>query len=160
MTCHVSTLCSISYIMYSRISSNVTCVLQCVAGCCSVVQCVAVCCSVLQCVAVCGSVLLCTAGSPPMSPVCCNVLPCAAVCCRVLQCVAVCCRVLPCAAVCCSAAQCVAVRFVLQRGSVRVSTRVQSQIISLCAYVILALTVPHSMCICNQNSPSLFKRMI
>jgi len=30
-----------------------TCVLQCVAVCCSVLQCVAVCCSVLQCVAVC-----------------------------------------------------------------------------------------------------------
>jgi len=29
-----------------------TCVLQCVAVCCSVLQCVAVCCSVLQCVAV------------------------------------------------------------------------------------------------------------
>jgi len=34
-----------------------TCVLQCVAVCCSVLQCVAVCCSVLQCVAVCCSVL-------------------------------------------------------------------------------------------------------
>jgi len=29
---------------------TVTCVLQCVAVCCSVLQCVAVCCSVLQCV--------------------------------------------------------------------------------------------------------------
>jgi len=36
-----------------------TCMLQCVAVCCSVLQCVAVCCSVLQCVAVCCSVLQC-----------------------------------------------------------------------------------------------------
>ena len=48
-----------------------------------VLQCVAVCCSVLQCVAVCGSVLQCVA-------VCCSVLQCVAVCCSVLQCVAVC----------------------------------------------------------------------
>jgi len=38
-----------------------TCMLQCVAVCCSVLQCVAVCCSVLQCVAVCRSVLQCVA---------------------------------------------------------------------------------------------------
>ena len=56
------------------VSVLVYCVLQCVAGCCSVLQCVAVCCSVLQCVAV-----------------CCSVLQCVAVCCSVLQCVAVCC---------------------------------------------------------------------
>ena len=49
------------------LNSN-TCVLQCVAVCCSVLQCVAVCCSVLQCVAACCSVS-------------CSVLQCVAVCC-------------------------------------------------------------------------------
>ena len=53
-----------------------SCLLQCVAVCCSVLQCVAVCCSALQCAAV-----------------CCSVLQCVAVCCSVLQCVAVCCSV-------------------------------------------------------------------
>jgi len=36
-----------------RTDQVLSCVLQCVAVCCSVLQCVAVCCSVLQCVAVC-----------------------------------------------------------------------------------------------------------
>ena len=46
-----------------NLALTVSCVLQCVAACCSVLQCfaalqcVAVCCSVLQCVAVCCSVL-------------------------------------------------------------------------------------------------------
>ena len=38
--------------------SQVDCVFQCGAVCCSVLQCVAVCCSVLQCLAVCCSILL------------------------------------------------------------------------------------------------------
>ena len=42
-------------------SLHTSCVMQCVAVCCSVLQCVAVCCSVLQCVAVCCSVLQCVA---------------------------------------------------------------------------------------------------
>ena len=66
-----------------------SCVLQCVAVCCSVLQCVAACCSVLQCVAVSCSVLQCVA-------VCCSMLQYVAVCCSVLQCVAVCCSVLQC----------------------------------------------------------------
>jgi len=65
------------------------CVLQCVAGCCSVLRCVAVRCSALQCVAV-----------------CCSVLQCVAVCGSVLQYVAVCCSVLQCVGVCCSVQQC------------------------------------------------------
>ena len=66
-----------------------SCLLQCVAVCCSMLQYVAVCCSVLQCVAVRCSVLQCVA-------MCCSVLQCVAVCCSVLQCVAVCCSVLQC----------------------------------------------------------------
>jgi len=80
--------------------SHVTCVLQCVAVCCSVLQSVAVCCSVLQCVAV-----------------CCSVLQCVAVCCRVLQCVSILCmakRVRR--ALCCSVWHYVAVCFNLVYG--------------------------------------------
>jgi len=86
-----------------------TCVLQCVAvccsglprvaACCSVLQCVAVGCSVLQRVAVCCSMLQCVA-------VCCSVLHRVAVCCGVLQSVAVCSSVTQCFAVCCSVLQC------------------------------------------------------
>ena len=83
----------------TRRGMRVTCVMQCVAVCCSVLQCVAVCCSVLQCVTVCCSVLQCVA-------VLCSALQCVAVRCNVLQCVAVCRSVLQCAAVCCSVLRC------------------------------------------------------
>jgi len=115
---------------------NTTCVLQCVAVCCSVLQCAAMCCSVLQCVAVCCSVLQCVAVLPlPFTHTVqhtairntTGVLKCAAVCCSVLQCVAARCNVpshphVPsnrqhtanrkydmCVVACCSVLQCVAV---------------------------------------------------
>jgi len=79
-----------------------SCLVQCVAVCCSVVQCVAVWCSVVQCVAVWCSVLQYVA-------VWCSVVQCVAVCCSVLQCGAVCCSLVQCGAVCCSVVQCDAV---------------------------------------------------
>ena len=73
-----------------------TCVLQCVAMCCSVLQLVAVCGSVWQCVAVCCSVLQ---RRRTMQLVGCSLLWCIAVYCGVLQSVAVFCSVLQCVAV-------------------------------------------------------------
>ena len=68
----------------------VTCVLQCVAVCCSVLQCVAVCCSVLQCVAVLLQCAVseegatngggCLRVTQDWAPVCCSVLKCVEVC--------------------------------------------------------------------------------
>ena len=62
-----------------------TCVVQCVAVCCSVLQCVAVCCSMLQRVAVCCfSVLQRRPHRLERVAVCCSVLQCAIpVCCSV-----------------------------------------------------------------------------
>ena len=52
--------CTCVIVIFVYTGMLLTCVLQCVAVCCSVLQCVAVCCSVLQCVAiVCCSVLQC-----------------------------------------------------------------------------------------------------
>ena len=87
-----------------RLSMQRTCVLQCVAVCCSVLQHVAPCCSVLQRVAACCSVLQRVAA-------CCSVLQRVAVCCSMLQRVAACCSVLQRGAACCSVLQCVALRY-------------------------------------------------
>jgi len=61
---------------------NGSCVLQCVAVCCSVLQCVAVCCSVLQCVV---ATFMCVMGdvycSVLQQPSCVSCLMCIAVCC-------------------------------------------------------------------------------
>jgi len=116
-----------------------SCMLQCVAVCCSalqhkclrnlrcpflgssgMLQCVVVC---LQCVAVrlqCAAVRCSTNVREIFSVhswvrqvcvlVCCCVLLCVAVCCCVLLCVAVCCCVLLCVAVCCNVSQCVVVQ--------------------------------------------------
>ena len=99
------------HVWCSRCSASCkTCMLQCVAMCCSVLQCVAVCSAgavprVLQCVVVCLNVLQCVT-------VCCSVFSRRSASCHtwMMQCVAVCCSALQCVAVCGNVLQCGAVR--------------------------------------------------
>jgi len=110
------------------IRPHASCVLQCVAVCCSVLQCVAVCCNVkiptphlLHCnyslhpILYTHSQKKCTPHPVDLAPYTHILLhthtprQCVAVCCIVLQCVAVWCSVLQCVAVRCSVLQCVAV---------------------------------------------------
>ena len=87
-----------------------TCLLQCVAVCCSLLQCVTVCYSVLQCVAVSWRLLQrAPRARNSATPACCSVLQCVAVCCSVSQCVTVCHSVSQCVTVCCSVLHCVLV---------------------------------------------------
>jgi len=78
---------------YHSVRVKSSCVLLCVAVCCSVLQCVAVCCNVMRCGGVC-----CSAHQKLY-------MQCVAVCCSVLQCVPVCISVLQSVAVSLSAHQ-------------------------------------------------------
>jgi len=73
------------------VHTQVLCVLQYVAVCCSALQRVAACCCVFR-----GRVADYAHAGALCAAVCCNVLQCVAACCSVLQRVAVCCFVLLC----------------------------------------------------------------